>query len=283
VAARRIEGIFRLNGIERFLACAVALAGTALAAPPAPGPQLVGLRIGPIVAEKVGVALLVAPSAVGKCAGQFRGNLTFFNVAPGAQVAGTFSQGSEGCELPASIPWTALPVEVVQGARGDVVTVRFRGERIEGKKARKVDWGATIPRTAVQLTEPGKATLRRFASATDLTLGPLGLNTTTLNAEIAVRSPLHFHLRVMEVRTELEVDGKVVASGLKQNFLIFGGRPNRITFPVTVDNRAMLSAAGSSLAKGAKVEGRLTGVARIRFPAGDIDYPVEFPILLSLR
>jgi LEA14-like dessication related protein len=259
-----------------------ALAAAAPAAPP-PAPVITGFRVGKIDNAGVDIALRLAPKAAGKCAGPYRGDLSFFDASPGLKIAGSLAAIPGGCELPASLPWKVWTAEAVQGVHGDLLKVRFRGELTEGRKARKVDWAGSVARDAVQLAEPMAASLRRFARATDIQLGGLGLNTTTVNAEVVVRSPLAFHLRVMQVRCQLEVDGVVIATGALDNFVVFGGRPNPIRIPVTLDNRATLVAAGNSLARGGRAEGRLVGVARLRFPAGDVEFPVEFPVQVALR
>ena len=197
----------RLGAIRRLIVCLAATVPLLAFAQAAPGPQVIGLRIGPIEPAKLGVVLLVAPSAAGKCAGQFRGELGFLDAAPGVQVAGTFAAGAQGCELRTSIPWSAIDEEAVQGARSDGLRVRVRGERIEGRKKAKVAWAAPVPRAAIQFTEPMKVTLPRFAQARDMRIGALGLEATTVDAGIVVRSPLRFHLRVLQVRCELQVEG----------------------------------------------------------------------------
>lgn len=264
------------------LVAAPVLGAPAQHVPPA-GPPIVGLRIGPIGAEKMDVALLLAPAVAGKCAGQFRGNLTFFDAPPGAPLAGTLSPGAGGCELAGSISWAALSGEAIGKARADVLTVRVQGDRIEAGKTRKVDWGATVPRAAVQLTESMRVTLRRFTKPPEIHLGGLGVKTTTVNADVEVLSPLRFNLKVVEARCDVETNGKHVASGLKEKFLVYGGRTNKIQLPIVVNNGAALAAAGSTLMKGGKVDGRLTGLARLRLPGGDVDFPIEFPVKLSLR
>lgn len=273
----------RLGAIRRLAGCIAATIPFLALAKAAPEPPVIGLRIGPVDSAKVGVALLVAPSAAGKCAGQFRGELGFLEAAPGVQIAGDFVPGPQACELRTAIAWPDLHERAVQGAGSDGLRVRVRGERTEGRKKAKVAWAAHIPRAAIQFAEPMKVTIPRFAQAKDIRLGALGLEATTVDAEIAVRSPLRFHLRVMHVRCELQMEGLVVATGHKENFLIFGGRPNPISFPVNVNNRAMLSAMGSGLKKGAQAQGKLVGVARIRLSGGDVDVPVEFPVKVSLR
>ncbi len=264
------------------LAAAPVLGAPAKQAPPA-GPPIVGLRIGPIGAEKMDVALLLAPSVAEKCTGKFRGSLTFYDAPPGAALEGTLSPGAGGCELAGSVSWEALSGEAIGKARADVLTVRVQGERVDGGKARKVDWGAAVPRAAVSLTESMKVTLRRFTKAPEIHLGGLGMTTTTVNADVEVLSPLRFNLKVVEARCEVEVNGRAVASGVREKFLVYGGRTNRIQIPIAVNNGAALAAAGSTLMKGGKVDGKLTGLARLRLSGGDVDFPIEFPVKLSLR
>ena len=231
----------------------------------------------------MGIALVLGPSVAGSCTGQARGTLTFFGAPPGAPLAGTLAQGPGGCELAGSVSWSALPAEAFGRARGDVLAVRFQGERTEGGKAQRVEWGADVPRAAVGLSESMRVTLRRFVKAPEIHLGGLGMRTTTVNAAVEVVSPLQFNLRVLEARYEVEANGRQVASGVKEKFIVYGGRSNRIEVPIAVSNGAAIAAAGSTLVKGGKVDGKLTGLARLRLPGGDVDFPIEFPVKLSLR
>lgn len=229
------------------------------------------------------VALVLAPNAVGECSGQARGSLEFFDAPPGAPLAGTLTPGPGGCELTGSISWSGVPAEAIGRVRGDVLPVRFQGERTEGGKPRKVDWGAEVPRAAVGLTESMKVTLRRFVTTPEIDLEGLGVKTTTVNAQAEVLSPLRFDLRVLEARYEVEANGRTIASGVKEKFIVHGGRVNRIEVPIAVSNGAALAAAGSTVFRGGKVDGKLTGLARLRLPGGDVDFPIEFPVKLSLR
>jgi len=269
----------------RFLAGALTLAALAAAAHAAPkaASSIVGFRIGNIGERGVDIVLRIPKAAAGTCAGTFRGDVSFFNASPGIAIAGKVSAAPAGCELPAFVPWTAVTADAVRGARTDVLVVRFRGELAQGRKPRKVDLLGALPREAIEHAEPMAVTLRRFARATDLRPAALGMGTTTVNAEVVVRSPLKFHVRVMQVEWQLELEGETVATGTQGPFIVFSGRPNPVTFPVQLHHRAALSAAGGGLARGARTEGRLTGVARLRFPGGDVDFPVEIPVRVALR
>ena len=260
-------------------------AGAASPRPAAPAaqPAVVGMRAGPIDAEGFGLALVLAPGAAGACSGRFHGTVAFYGAGPGARLSGTLTPAAGGCEAGGRLPWSALPAGAVSRARADAVAVRFVGEVTDAGRTRAADWGATVPRAAVGLTESMRVTLRRFVREPDIHLGGLGVKTTTMNAEVEVLSPLAFDLRIVEARYEVEANGRKVASGVKEKFIVHGGRTNRIEVPVTVQNGAAIAAAGKTLVKGGKVDGKLTGHARLRFPGGDVDFPVDFPVRMSLR
>lgn len=257
--------------------------GVALAAPASHlGPPVVGLKVGPIEKDQLVLTLILGESAVPACTGHVRGTVTFFDASPGASMAGPLVPGPEGCQVSAPISYDAFSVEAIGRARGDVLEVRFVGERTGQGKSQGIDWKASVPRAAVQLTESMRVTLRRFTKSPEIHLGGLGVKTTKVNADVELFVPLRFNLKVIEVRCEVEVNGKNVASGEKEKFIVYGGRANRIRIPVSVNNGAVLSAAGSALVKGGKVDGKMTGLARLRLPGGDVDFPLEFPVKLSL-
>ncbi len=240
------------------------------------------IRIGTIDASKIDVALVLPANMVKVCAGQYRGQLLFYEAAPAINISGALKPIAGACEMAASAPWSALSEQVIRNARGDVLQVRLRGELNAGKAVTKVNWVLSAPKANVVLTEPIKETIKRFAKATDLHLGSISLNNLTLDAEVKVQSPLAFEVRVSQATCELQINGTVVATGIKEAFVIAAGRPTLLRIPVTVNNKALLSAAGSVLAQMGKVEGKLAGRVRVRLPAGDVDFPMEFPVLLKL-
>lgn len=245
-------------------------------------PDILGLRIGPIDGERLGIAMLLAPAAAGRCSGRVSGSISLYDVPVTSPMAATLGPGLATCELATTIPWSGLGPKVLDKARGDAVAIRVRGERADGAKPQKVDWAAVLPRAQIELTEPMKTTLRRFVRASDIRLGQMGLKATTVQAGVAINSPLHFDVNVVEAQYTLEINGSVVASGTRHAFVVAAGRATQVELPVTVNHGALLSAAGSTLLKRGKVEGRLTGVARLRLAGGDVEFPLELPVDLSL-
>lgn len=240
------------------------------------------IRIGPIDASKVEVTMVLTPATVKKCAGQYRGQLLFFEATPAINVAGALKSVAGACEMAFSVPWNGLSEQVIGRARGDVLQVRFRGQLTAGNAVTKVNWALSAPKADVLLTEPMKETVKRFANATDLHMGSISLKATAVNADISVQSPLAFELRVLQAICQLEIHGTVVATGVKESFVLASGRPTPLRIPVTINHKALLSATGNVLGQKGKIDGKFSGLVRLRLPGGDVDFPMEFPVLLKL-
>ena len=52
--------------------------------------------------------------------------------------------------------------------------------------------------------------------------------------------------------------------------------------PVELSNGGVLSGLWKT-ATGGRVEGVLTGIAKLRVPAGELEFPFEFPVKLSRK
>ncbi len=241
-----------------------------------------GIRVGPITADRVGLTLVLTKRVAAACEGRVRGTLTFFGAATGAPVEAALARGRAGCEVPISMVWASIPAEALQRARLDSVEIQLRGDWTTGGASRPVEWNGTIPRAGIGLTESMRVTLRRFVKVPELDLGRVGFRSTTVNADVGVLVPLRFDLRVVEARCDVQVNGKRVASGGREKFILHAARENRLQIPITMDNGALVAAAGKTVLSGGKVKGLLSGHARIRLPGGDVDLPFELPVQLSV-
>ena len=125
-----------------------------------------------------------------------------------------------------------------------------------------------------------KVALRRFVAVRNVTVGEVGFASSTVNATIDVTNPLSFDLRIVEAAYELTVDGTPVAKGRKEKVLLHAKRENRIELPVELDYAGFFAAAGNA-ALGNGVAGVLSGVGKLRLPAGDLEFSFEFPVTLS--
>ena len=138
------------------------------------GPVM-AIRVGPINAAQADIGMVLTDGTVKKCAGTYRGAMQFFEAPHGVKVSGLLKTNAGACELTASVPWSDLSEKLIQRARGDMLQLRFKGELVDGKTVTKVNWMLPAPMSAVLLTEPMKNTVQRFAKATDVQLGSLGL------------------------------------------------------------------------------------------------------------
>lgn len=267
--------------IMRALHVRLPLLALLAAAAPLPSPPVVReFRVGPIDAGKAGMELVFDPKGA-PCGESVKGTFTLFGSAPGAPVDAPLVYVPEGgCALRFDYPFSAIGPDLVGRSKVDALEWSLTGERRSLPPAKPIAWRGRAPRETVKLTESMKVTLRRFVSVRKVGVGSLGLKTSTVNAVLDVTNPLSFDLRIAEAAYELTVDGKPVAKGRKEKFLLHAKRTNRLEMPIELDHVGLLAAAGKA-ALGKGVTGVLSGAGKLRLPAGDLEFPFEFPVTLS--
>ena len=85
-----------------------------------------------------------------------------------------------------------------------------------------------------------------------------------------------------KIACALEIHGVVVATGTKESFVLFSGRPTPLLILVSIQHKALLSASGSVFSKMGKVNGKLSGTVQLRLTSGNMELPMEFPVQLNL-
>jgi hypothetical protein len=268
-----------MTGPFRIGALVLALAG---AAATAPSPSLREFRVGPIDAGKARIELVFEPKGT-PCGESIQGTFTLFGSTPGVAVDAPLVNIPEGgCALRFDYPFAAIGPDLVGHAKVDWLEWSLTGEGRLLPPTKPISWSGRAPREAVKLTESTKVILRRFVAVRNVMIGDLGLSRSTVNADLDVTNPLSFDLRIAEVAYELTVDGKPVAKGRKEKFLLHANRENRLELPVELDLAGLLAAAGKA-ALGEGVAGVLSGTGNLRLPAGDLDFPFEFPVTLTRK
>jgi hypothetical protein len=262
-----------------FLLVALPAAG----APPVPTePSLRELRVGPIGETKTGMELVFERKST-PCGETIRGTFALFGSVPGVPVDAPLVYLPEGgCALRFDYPFAAIGPDLVGHAKAESLEWSLTGERRLMPSAKPIAWGGRAPREAVKLTESTRLTLRRFVAVRSVTVGDIGFTSSTVNADLDVTNPLSFDLRIADVEYELTVDGKPVASGRKERFLLHANRESRLELPVELDYAGLLAAAGTA-ALGNGVAGVLSGTGKLLLPAGDLDFPFDFPVTLTWK
>jgi len=273
-----MNGLYTLTRIMCNLTLAIA---AALSLPVGAAPVM-AIRVGPMDANRMDVSLVLTAGALKECSGTYRGIMQLYEVSPGIPVSGRLKNDAGTCELTSTLPWSSLSDKVLRKARGDALQVRFKGDVVNGKTTTSVNWMLSAPKPAVLLHEPMKTTVQRFAKATELQLGTLGLKSSTVNIDIQVKSPLHFDLQVVQALCDLEIHGKPVAKGLKENFILSGSKTSTLRIPVVINHQALLAASGNVFSQMGKVDGKVVGMVRMRLNSGQVEFPMEFPIKLSV-
>jgi Late embryogenesis abundant protein len=261
----------------------VAASALLSASPPAaaPVPSVRELRVGPIAETKTGMELVFAGPAA-PCGERLKGSFSVFG-SGGIPVDVTVAPHPEGgCSVRFEMPFSTVGPEVLAKANVTAVAWSLGGELSGKGKPRKVSWAGTVPRGAVSLTESMKVTLRRFVAVKETHVESLGVGKSTLNADLELKNPLAFDLRFAEAAYELTVNGKPLAKGRRDKFLLHAGQANRLLLPVELSNGGVLSGLWKA-ATGGHVEGRLTGIAKLRVPTGELEFPFEFPVKLSRK
>lgn len=239
------------------------------------------LRVGPISDTKTGMELVFAGPAA-PCGERLRGTFSVFG-SGGIPIDGTVTPHPEGgCSVRFEMPFSMVGPEVLARVNLSAVSWSLGGELSGKEEPRRVSWAGSVPRAAVSLTESMKVTVRRFVAVKATHVESLGVGKSALNADLEVKNPLAFDLRFVEAAYELAVDGKSLAKGRLEKFLLHAGRANRLMLPVELSSGGVLSGLWKATT-GGRVEGVLTGIARLRVPAGDLEFPFEFPLKLSRK
>lgn len=258
-------------------------ASTLLAAPPAatPIPVIRQLRVGPVVESRAGMELVFAGPAA-PCGERVKGSSSVFG-SGGIPVDGTVAPHPEGgCSIRFEMPFSAFGPDVLAKANLTAVAWSLDGELSGKGNPRRVSWAGSVPREAVKLTEAVSITLTRFVRVREVSVGNLGFGGSMVTVDLEILQPLSFDLRFAEASYELAVAGMVVAGGKRENFLLHAGRKNMLGLPVNLDHGGLLAAVGKAAWSGS-VNGVLSGIAKVRVPAGELEFPFEFPVTLSLK
>jgi len=225
---------------------------------------------------------LVFAGPAAPCGERLKGSFSVFG-SRGIPVDGIVVPHPEGgCSVRFEMPFSTVGPEVLAKANLTAVAWSLGGELLAKGKPRRASWAGSVPREAVSLTESMKVTLRRFVAVKETHVESLGVGKSTLNVDLELKNPLAFDLRFVEAAYELTVGGKPLAKGRREKFLLHAGRANRLMLPVVLSHGGVFSGLWKT-ATGGRVEGVLTGIAKLRIPAGDLEFPFEFPVKLSRK
>lgn len=249
---------------------------------PLPGGPEKELWVGPFGAQRVEVRLLLPAEAQVRPGDRLSGKVTLFEAAvlPVDSVPERRPDGRWLIQF--FLPYDALSPDVLVRSSAEFIDYRLAGALRSGTVSKPIEFRGRIPRDHAQLTESMRVTLRRFVRVSQIHLSHVGLKRATVNVDLDILAPFHFDLKILEARYQMDVGEKAVSRGQREKFLLHGGRWNSLQFPIQIEYAGVLAAAGTAATSRGQVDGKLTGVARLRLPAGDLDFPFEFPVRIAL-
>jgi LEA14-like dessication related protein len=130
--------------------------------------------------------------------------------------------------------------------------------------------------------EGEKETASRFVRLVSLDLTHFSLLESEARAVVSVRNPFSFPLKVAGASYRVFADGSEVGSGQTQGLVLHPRQENPLDFPIEIEHGPMLAAAGSALASGGQIDGRLRGRLTVRLAGGDIEVPLDLSGKFSL-
>lgn len=258
------------------------MASVSAAPAPLPGGPEKELWVGPFGAQRVEVRMLVPAEAKVRPGDRLTGRISLFDAV--VLPVDFFPEHLPGGRwlFQFFLPYDALAPEVLLRSSAESIDYRFAGTLRSGAVSKPTEFRGRIPRDHVQLTESMRLTLRRFVRVGQMHLTHVGLKQATVDVDLDILAPFRFDLKVLEAGYQMDVGERTVSRGAREKFLLHGGRWNRLQFPIQVEYGGVLAAAGTAAVSRGHVDGKLTGIARLRLPSGDLDFPFEFPVRIAL-
>jgi LEA14-like dessication related protein len=220
-------------------------------------------------------ATLSGPAAE-MAAGAFHGSIALNGSPTELPITGTVAQSNGRWRLSLAVRYADVPADWVDRFRPDAVTYRLRG----GVGGASREWTGSVPWKDIEV-EGGKETGAEFVELKDVKLTELTLLSSEAAAEVSVRNPFPFPLKIAETQYTIFVEGHEVGGGATQGMILHPAQKNVLVLPIDLDHASLLSAAGKALLSGGDVAARLRGKLVIRLKGGDLAVPLDLSGHLS--
>ena len=208
--------------------------------------------------------------------GPFKGSIAINGSASEMPVAGTVAHSGGQFVLPFVVRYADVPADWADRFRAEGFTYRLRAP---GGSAPR-EWTGTRSWKDVEV-EGGRDTLAEFLVLDDVALTNVSLLSSEARAQLSVRNPFSFALKIARMDYVLFADGREVGAGRTQGLILHPSQKNVLALPIDVDHGELLSAAGGALVSGGDVAVKLTGRLVLRLKGGDLSVPLALSGNLS--
>jgi len=203
--------------------------------------------------------------------GEFRGTIALNDSAAELPIAGKVGHAGGRWRLPLVIRYADVPADWADRFRAESFTYRLKGG-VGGGAPR--EWTGTRPWNEVEV-EADKQSGADFLKLEDIRLTQMSLLSSEAEAQLAMRNPFAFPLRIAETEYTLSVNGQDVGEGATHGMVLHAAQNNVLTLPIEVDHGALLSAAGKALLAGGEIAARIHGRLVVRLKGGDLSIPLD--------
>lgn len=224
-----------------------------------------------VVPEAESFTLVVRADLQGPAEGPFSGSLSMNGSPTAVPVAGTARTMDGRTELSMTLRYHDVPQDWAERLRADDFDYRIRGKIEHGGT---FDWAGTKrwDEVTVEKREDTKANLMKLDSI-DMT--QFSLFASAGRADISVRNPLSFPLKIASTSYRLMANGRQVGQGSTPGMLLRPEQTTTLRLPIDFDHGELLGAVGSALRSGGQIQGRLVGTLVLRMASGDISVPLD--------
>ena len=202
-------------------------------------------------------------------AGPFQGSVTVNGSEAALPVSGTVVRAGAKWSLPIDVSFAKIPADWAERVRPDSFSCRLQGSAGGASK----EWSESGNWKDVEVEAEGVQ--EKFLSLRDVRLTEMTLTSSEGVAELAIRNPFSFPLKIAETEYTLLAEGREVGNGATRGLLLHPTQMNVLTLPVEIDHASLISAAGKALLSGGDVRVELNGRLVVRLKGGDVSVPLH--------
>lgn len=211
-------------------------------------------------------------------AGAFSGSLSLYGSGAAIPVSGVARAAAERIELSVKMKYRDVPEDWIKRFRAADFDYRLRG-LVAGASA--AEWSGTRGWGEISI-EKREDAVSGFVRLGSIALTRFSLLESAAKAEVTVRNPLSFPLKLASASYRLYANGREVGSGSMPETILKAGQETLLNLPIDLDHVELLSAVGSALRTGGDVAGRLRGSLVVRLPGADVPVPLDLSGRVSL-
>ena len=240
-----------------------------------PAPSAVEIRVAP---EADSVTIVLSGEMAAAPAGTFAGWVALNGSPKDLAVTGTGRPSGERLVLTLKLKYRDVPEDWANRLRAADFDYKLRG-RVAG--SRELEWSGTQRWDRIEI-EGREEAVSGFVQLGSIELTQFSLLESAARAEVTVRNPLSFPLKLASTRYRLLANGREVGSGATGVMVLRAEQKTTLSLPIDLDHGQLLAAAGSALRSGGEVVGRLQVTLVVHLPGGDIPVPIDLSGRLSL-